>query len=289
VHVVAGVSGNTGGATARALLEHGAPVRAVVRQAAQGQVWADRGAELVIADLADSSSLTRALDGAESAYVLNPPAYTAPDLFRHAQDLACSIREAARQTRLPRLVVLSSIGAHRPTGTGIIATNRTFEQVLDDAAPEVSFLRPAYFMENWSWVAAAAMGQGVLPSFLTPLERSLPMVSTSDVGRVAADLMRAAAPPARIVELEGPLRCSPQDAARAFSVTLGRPVAAVPVPPADWPAALAASRFSPLTIEAWTELFAAFNSGWIDFERSASVTRGRVPIDEAVAAIVRRA
>jgi uncharacterized protein YbjT (DUF2867 family) len=242
-----------------------------------------------VADLSDASSLANALEGALSAYVLNPPAYTAPDLFRHAEELARGVRAAARQARLPRLVVLSSIGAHLRTGTGIIATNRMFEEVLDDAASEVSFLRPAYFMENWGWVKAAAMGEGVLPSFLSPLDRPIPMVSTSDVGRVAADLMRGAAPPARIIELEGPVRCSPQDAARAFSGALGRPVTAVPVAQADWPAALATSHFSPLTITAWTEMFAAFNSGRIDFESPASVVRGRVSIEAAVAAVVGRA
>jgi hypothetical protein len=59
------------------------------------------------------------------------------------------------------------------------------------------------------------------------------------------------------------------------------------VPEAEWPGVLAASGFSPTTIASWVELFRGFNSGWIDFEHPERVSRGRVKIEEAAAAIVR--
>ena len=282
MHAVLGVSGNTGGATARALLEHGAAVRAVVRDSSRGADWTARGAEVAVADLADVSSLVRAFEGADSAFVLNPPAYTMPDMFSRAELLAAGIAEAARRAGLPRLVVLSSIGAHLASGNGNIRTNAIFERVLGALDLPVVFLRPAYFMENWAWVAPAAAQGGVLPSFLAPTSRRIPMVAVRDVGAAAAGAMLDENLNG-VIELEGPRACSPDDAAAAFALALGRPVSAVAVPESEWAPTLAKSGFSPRTIEAWVELFRGFNNGVVDFERRASApVRGTVPIEAAV-------
>jgi uncharacterized protein YbjT (DUF2867 family) len=288
MYVVFGSSGNTGGATARALLESGAAVRVVVRDPAKGDAWAARGAQVAVADFEDVAALAHAFEGAAAAYVLNPPAYAMPDLFARAESLAANIAEAARRARLPRLVALSSMGAHLPSGSGNIGTNRIFERILGSLDLPVLFLRPAYFMENWAWVAPVAAQSGVLPSFLSPTGRRIPMVSTADVGAAAARAMLDAAS-SGVIELEGPRACSPEDAASAFAGVLGRPVQALAVPEDSWAATLADSGFSPRTIEAWIEMFRGFNSGFIDFERRTSApVRGSVPIEDAIRAIVRR-
>lgn len=288
MYAVVGASGNSGGATARALLEKGAQVRVVVRDPAKGEPWAARGAQVAVADLGDAAALARAFEGVQAAYVLNPPAYALPDFFTHAETLARSIAQAARGARLPRLVVLSSMGAHLESGSGNIGTNRAFERVLGGLERPVVFLRPAYFMENWAWVAAVAAQAGVLPSFLLPTSRAIPMVSASDVGALAARAMQDASL-AGVVELQGPRDCSPDDAAAAFSEALGRPIRAMPIPESEWGPNLEVSGFSPLTISAWIEMFRGFNSGAIGFERrGGEPLRGRVAIGEAVRAIVAR-
>jgi uncharacterized protein YbjT (DUF2867 family) len=286
MYAIAGITGNVGGAAASALLGRGERIRAIVRDPAKGGAWASRGADVAVADLADAGALASAFEGITAAFVLNPPAYRDPDLIARADELASAIRTAAREAGLHRLVVLSSIGAHIPTGTGNVATNRIFEEKLAAAAPSVVFVRPAYFMQNWAWVAEAASNAGILPSFLAPAGRAIPMVSTADVGQAVADELLGSSRGRSAVELEGPEPVSPDDVVSAFAQALGRSVTAVVVPESDWRAQLAASQFSPRTIEAWVELFRAFNSGWIRFERPADTRRGRTSIEEAVAAIV---
>src|SRR6267154_4546025 len=95
---IAGVSGHTGQVAAEALLARGKSVRAIVRDAAKGAVWKQRGAEVAIADLTDAKALAAALRGIEGVYLLNPPNMAAPD-FRAFQDqvseaAATAIREA---------------------------------------------------------------------------------------------------------------------------------------------------------------------------------------------------
>jgi len=285
MYAVFGVSGNTGGATARALLGQGAMLRVVVRDPAKGEPWAARGAQVAVADLGDPEALARAFEGVQAAYVLNPPAYAAPDFFAHAEALAASIAQAARRARLPRLAVLSSMGAHLEAGSGNILTNHLFERTLASLDCPVVFLRPAYFMENWAWVAPVAAQAGVLPSFLLPTGRAIPMVSAPDIGALAARAMQDASLEG-VVELQGPRDYSPIDAAQAFSKALGRPVQAVPVAEAEWASNLEKSGFSPRTIAAWSEMFRGFNSGAIGFERrGGEPLRGAVTIEEAARAI----
>src|ERR1700733_11448616 len=70
---VAGVSGHTGKVVAEALLAQNKPVRVIVRDAAKGEAWKKRGAEVAVADLDDADGLTKAPPGARPAYLLIPP------------------------------------------------------------------------------------------------------------------------------------------------------------------------------------------------------------------------
>jgi uncharacterized protein YbjT (DUF2867 family) len=76
-------------------------------------------------------------------------------------------------------------------------------------------------MENAAWDVAPARGKGVIPSFLQPLDKKVPMVATADVGRVGAEMLQETWSGWRI-ELEGPRRVTPNEIAAAFAKVLGR-------------------------------------------------------------------
>src|SRR6188472_4585116 len=61
--------------SAESLLEAGRPIRVVVRDREKGEEWRARGAEVAVAPLEDAGALSRALSGAEGAYLLVPPIY----------------------------------------------------------------------------------------------------------------------------------------------------------------------------------------------------------------------
>ncbi|HSK05858.1 MAG TPA: NAD(P)H-binding protein, partial [Kofleriaceae bacterium] len=70
MYVIAGVSGNTGSVAADTLLAANKPVRVIVRDAAKGEPWKAKGAEVAIASFEDRAALARALAGATGAYLL---------------------------------------------------------------------------------------------------------------------------------------------------------------------------------------------------------------------------
>ncbi|HEY9851538.1 MAG TPA: NmrA family NAD(P)-binding protein [Leptolyngbyaceae cyanobacterium] len=287
IYVVLGATGQTGAAAAETLIEHGASVRVVVRNASKGDVWAQRGAEVAVADVTDVEALTKAFSGATGAYLLNPPAYNADDMFAVAETVGKAFQQAVQNAGLSKIVQLSSVGAHIPEGTGNIRTTWILERILGNLDLPVTFVRAAYFMENWASMAGVAANNGVLPSFLTPLDRAIPMVSAADIGRVCAECLLETWSGKRIVELEGPQPYSPNDAAAAFAKALGRSVQAVELPSSDWGKVLEQGGNSPSSVNSWSQMLDNFNTGHIVFEgKGATHVKGRVTLEDAIASLV---
>ena len=91
--------------------------------------------------------------------------------------------------RPARVVYLSTIGA-QASQSNLLTQHTIIEPTLSELPMPITFLRPAWFMENSSWDVAPAREQGVIPSFLQPLDKPVPMVATADIGKVAAALLQ---------------------------------------------------------------------------------------------------
>lgn len=221
---VAGVSGHTGRAVADTLLRQGAAVRVIVRDEKKGDEWKARGAEVAVASLDDAAALTEALRGATAAYLLIPPAYHAPDLLATQAVTRDAIVRAIAGSRLGHVVLLSSIGAQHPSGTGPVRTLHEAEQALKTAPTAMTFLRAPYFLENWAAVLPVVTGQGIMPSFL-PLDTPIETAASADIGECAASLLVGPAPAGlRLVEFGGPRPYSPREVAAEISAAIGRQI-----------------------------------------------------------------
>jgi uncharacterized protein YbjT (DUF2867 family) len=186
-YVVLGATGQTGAATTAALVER-ATVRVAVRSEDKGAAWKKRGAEVaVVEDVADVDALTRAFEGVTGAYVLNPPDYKSNDMFARAEKVASTIIEAARRARLPKIVALSSIGAHLLRGTRQHSDRPHLEETLKSLQAEaaVGFVRAAGFMENWKALLPVAQQQASCRLFTLPWSVPCRWSPRSTLGRRA--------------------------------------------------------------------------------------------------------
>jgi uncharacterized protein YbjT (DUF2867 family) len=287
LYVVTGVSGRTGSAAANALLNAGKRLRVVVRDKEKGDVWATRGAEVAIADFTDTKALSNAFTGANGAYIVSPPQYSLDNLFKQADAIARSIAKAAEKAQLPKLVVLSSVGAEQPSGTGWIGMNHMLEQHLSQTGLPVTFLRAAYFMENWAPLAKIATTQNELPSFLAPLNKKFPMIATDDIGRIAAEALCETWGDTRIIELEGPVSYSPDDVAKHVTQSFGKSIEPILIPESNWLQSMSGQGFSPTAIAGFIEMTQALNSEHIAFNRNVSIERrrGTITLDTVVNAM----
>jgi uncharacterized protein YbjT (DUF2867 family) len=131
------------------------------------------------------------------------------------------LKSAIEAARPGRVVYLSTIGA-QATQSNLLTQHTIIEQVLGELSMPITFLRPGWFMENCSWDVASATNDGVIASFLQPIDKPVPMVATADIGRVAGELLQETWKGRRVVELEGPHRVTPNEIATTFSDLLGR-------------------------------------------------------------------
>jgi uncharacterized protein YbjT (DUF2867 family) len=289
-YVVFGVTGRTGAAAADALLRSGHPVRVVVRDPAKGRPWAERGAEVAVADLTDLTSMTKALSQVQGAYVVSPQHYNREDLFERADLIADTTARAAVAADVPRLVALSSVGADRESGTGWIRMNRMFEQRLGETGVSTIFLRAAYFMENWMPMVGQAVRSGTLPTFLAPPQRPLPMVATVDVGSTAAALLQEKRTGTCIVTLMGPKDYAPNDVAAIISATLQKPVDVAVLPETEWPEALADAHFSRAALAGFAEMTRGLNCSHIDIKSDPTAVEwtGTTTLERVIVELAQR-
>src|SRR5271169_6097228 len=274
--VVTGITGNVGGEVARNLLAAGQPVRGVVREIRKGETWAERGCDLVSADINDPAALTSAFKGVDGVFVLVPPNFDPSPDFREARALAAALRSALDAARPSRVVYLSTIGA-QATRSNLLTQHSIIEQVLGELSISICFLRPGWFMENSSWDVAPAARNGVFPSFLQPLDKPVPMVATADIGRVAAELIQTTWSGRSVVELEGPHRVTPEQIAATFADLLGRPVRTDAVPRDTWESLFQSQGMKNPT--ARIQMLDGFNEGWIEFENGEAGSRkGKVEL-----------
>ena len=284
--LVSGITGNTGSVVAETLLAAGKKVRVLLRDANKADAWRARGAEIALGSLTDHVAVAKALSGVEGAYLLTPPAYGAPDVLVAGREIIASVKAALETTSVPHVVWLSSVGAQHTEGTGPIRTAHDAERALSGGRTPITFVRAAYFQENWGSVAAVAKTQGILPSFLAA-GRPVAQVATADIGRVAADALIAGpkGPGPRYVELEGPRRYTPEDVAPAFSAALGKPVQLVPVPPEGVVPSLRDVGFSDQLAALYRDMVVGIASGHVDFE-GKDIVKGRVTLEETVRKLV---
>ena len=228
--VVTGATGNTGKIAAKRLLEAGQKVRVVVRDAAKAADLKALGAEVVTANLDDRAQAERALAGAQGVYLLAPPDMQAKDPIAERKPWLENLVAAAKAAGVGHVVFLSSVGAQHAERNGPIRALHIAEKLFNASALPVTYVRAAYFIENWGAVLGAAKQDGVLPSFL-PAAAALPMVATADIGATAAQALLDGPRGKRVLELRS-VDASPNDVAKELSTLLGREIKVV-TPPLD--------------------------------------------------------
>ncbi|CAM4159985.1 NmrA family NAD(P)-binding protein [Bordetella muralis] len=230
--LVMGITGKVGGAAATHLLTQGKKVRALVRDRSKASSWVEQGVELVDGDWNDAASVERALKDVEGAFVMLPPIWAPSPDFREAKLVIANYVQALTKAPVPRVVALSSMGANRTSGMGLITALSLLEQSFRDLASPIAYVRAGGFFENFLYGLHVAQG-GELPVFYDPPSRKSTMVATNDIGAEIATLLSGPAWSGhRIIELGSMV--SADEVAAQLGEVMKLHVKAVAVPRAGW-------------------------------------------------------
>ena len=260
--LVMGITGKVGGATARHLLAQGKKVRALVRDRAKAASWMDQGVELVDGDWNDAAAIERALKGVEGALVMLPAVWAPSPDFKEAKGVIANYVEALTRAVPPRVVALSSMGANRTSGLGMITALSMLEQGFRDLASPIAFVRAGGFFENFLYGLHVAQG-GTLPVYYNPTNRRSTMVATNDIGAEVATLLSGPAwSGRRVVELGSMV--SADEVAEQLGQVLNLDVKAFAVPRSGWAEAFEQFGIPKGHTGPAEEMYEAINAGWMD-------------------------
>ncbi|MGY5885928.1 NmrA/HSCARG family protein [Modestobacter lacusdianchii] len=219
---VVGATGQQGGATARALLDAGAQVRALVRDpgAAAAQALAARGAELARADLRDPESLRAALRGADRVFGMTT--FTERGVDGEVED-GHALADAVADVGAGHLVYSSVGGAERHTGVPHFESKRRVEEHIEALGLPATFLRPVFFMENLTGQGPSLEDGSLVVRLPLPGDVPLQMVAVADIGAAAAAaLLDPSRVPGGAIELAGDELTGDQ-VAQVFGAAAGLP------------------------------------------------------------------
>lgn len=243
-------------------------VRAVGRSP---QRLAAHGAVPYGGDATDAAFLTAAFQGADAVFTMLPADVHEPEQ-RAAQDAKGeAITAAVRDSGVPYVVMLSSLGAELASGTGYIEALHRQERRLSALGVPLLVLRPTWFLENAADALPTVEALGCVADSLDA-DLPVPMVSAVDVAAAAADALRTRERTG-VVELLGPRDLTQTEVAALLGERLGRPgLPYVRLPDAEMVDALVGAGFSAEAAAQHVGITRALNEGRIVGRRTAENT-----------------
>jgi uncharacterized protein YbjT (DUF2867 family) len=278
VFIVMGATGHVGSAVAACLLAQGQPVTVVTRDAKRAAAWAQRGAQVAVADLQDVDRLRSVFRTGRRAFVLNPPAPVATDTDLQERRTAFQVLVALEGSGLEKVVALSTYGAQPGQYLGDLSTLHAFEQGLRHQRIPLAIVRAAYLFTNWdAWWPIVAR-TGTLRT-LYPVDMCFPMVDPIDLGREVVNQLLG--DDSGMCHVEGPQPYSPRDVAQAFACLRGRPVQVQEVPRERWESEFRSLGFGAVAARSYARMTAISVDGLYD--KPEAPRRGSITLEEHLA------
>jgi uncharacterized protein YbjT (DUF2867 family) len=279
--VVAGATGHVGSVVVNELLAHGEKVKVLLRDSAKRAQWSKKGIDVAVADLGDAASLAGALEGSAGFFTLLPPSYEVREGFiSHQHKTADAIASAVKRSKVPHVVILSSVGGDLPDGNGPIKALHYFENALRETGVKLTVIRSSYFQENAGNTLALAKAQGIFPNMTPSADYAFPMIATRDIGVVAAHELMFPPEKSEVVDLRGPAY-STRQVADKLGTALGKKLQVVDVSPADQAKAYQQGGMSAELADLFAEMNAGFATGKI-LPHGDRLIQGRTPIDTVI-------
>ncbi|MES2454137.1 MAG: NAD(P)H-binding protein [Bacteroidota bacterium] len=147
---VTGSLGNISKPLAETLIQSGHDLTIITSNPDKVPAIEKLGAKAAVGSVENVEFLTQAFEGADAIYTMVPPSFAAINYRSYIAGIGQNYANAIKASGVSRVVNLSSIGAHLPSGTGPIAGIHDVEQLfnaLENVA--VKHIRAAFFYVNF--------------------------------------------------------------------------------------------------------------------------------------------
>lgn len=256
-------TGHVGSAVTEFLLDFGGDitVKLLGRRPDKLQGYVDRGAEVAVGAQDDVDYLVNATRGVDALFWATPPGYGSDDVRAFQNRLGKAAATAIGANKIPRVVNLSSVGAQNDTGVGPINGLHDVEVLLNNAATNITHLRPGFFFENLLWQVDSIRKWGRISLPLSGT-RNYPMIATRDIGRVAATRLASSDWTGHSVrELHGPADLTFKDVAQTLWDVLGRKIVYIKCDPQEMRDYMLSAGMSENAADLMLEMYNAVETG----------------------------
>lgn len=191
--VLTGSLGHIGKPLADELVAKGHSVTVISSNADRQNEIKAIGAVPAIGSIEEVDFLAKTFTGADIVYLMEPPANyfdKTIDVYAHRIRIAEAYLEAIPLAGVPKVVHLSSIGAHTDQGNGMLRIHYEVEQILKELPVSVCLkeMRPVGFYYNMLAFIPAIKSQGAIIQNYGGHKKE-PWVSPLDIARAIAEEM----------------------------------------------------------------------------------------------------
>jgi uncharacterized protein YbjT (DUF2867 family) len=227
--LVTGATGTNGRELLGRLSTLGVGVRAMVRLGAGRDNDLFRGVELATADFDDAASISRALDGIESAFLVT-------NSSERAEEQQLRFVERASEAGVRRIVYISQLHAARSSPVRFLRYHAVVEEAISSSGMAFTHLRPNLYMQGLLAFRYSIQSDGRI---LAPAgDAAVSIVDVRDIAAVAAAALTQSGHEGKTYDITGPESLTHAEMASRLTDALGKRITYVDIPETEMRSAL---------------------------------------------------
>ncbi|WP_114778377.1 SDR family oxidoreductase [Botryobacter ruber] len=210
--------------------------------------------DIVEMEFAAPGSLTAAFTHVDRVMLITP-------FTENQVALSNMLVDEAVKAGVKHIVKLSIAGAEQETGVQVLQWHREAEAYIEASGIPYTFLRPAYFMQNYyKYFGDTIKKENAF--YLPTGNAQVALVDSRDVATTAVAVLTGTGHEGKAYELTGPEAISNEQVAALLSQVTGREINYVEVPAEKAREAMVARHMPEKLADAMVELYSAYKAGF---------------------------
>jgi len=219
---ILGSLGNIGKPLTQKLIASGNQVTVVSSNSDRVEAIEALGAKAAIGSVSDADFLKNTFAETDAVFALTPPNMGGSNVIANTIDAGKAIATAIAAAGVKRVVMLSSIGADLPDGTGPIKGLYNIEKIYETLENvSVTFLRAGFFYTNLYANVPMIKGAGIIGSNYAA-ETVIPFVHPENIATAAAEELTKTISGKNIRYIISDVR-TPNDVAKTLGLAIEKP------------------------------------------------------------------